>query len=1252
LATVVNAIEQEAGMAVEEEPIVAPQRALMAAVAVTQDAALPPPVRSEPPRPPAPRAPAVDVVQKRLDFSPSDGPSTLDGRALLLELGIDLGGADGLDILAGPLRSALFDTSDPYSLENALAAKVARIGDATHDGVTVEGAHSIPAEAPLSLSPNTVQAAERAAAERLASAVLLEAATRESEAIRAEARAAVAEAESTTVSWALREAEPLRQSPDELYRALMDSVDALSSAEEGTAALTALQSTQAEAAAQRQALALAMQWSQQSEAASVAAHIAALQESTAREVAVATEAAHAELESVFAAQAASQGAVVADLAKKLSAAQFRADAVPNVSTAVPPAIRTSVIRTAAADDDSYGSASFNEYSEEFEAESNTSPAKGAFVRSGFPTVDGEIPDDVYAAEVAHGVLSPSSGDASAQLLNSSDSVPEDDELAVVLNARAAPHAIGRLAVPPAPSTTFRQRARAVLPRESELDAILEDTGLFYARASGTGPAEKESLEALLANFGESVRARLRADHAMLKSRESALRASTVAEIRLLDEQRALLEASGTASKAERSKLDAVAHLRQRVVMRFHILLAEIERTRADQRARQYKDMRIFQRQVSRLARNTRADASAAELVASLDRSLTNADASSSDSSSVDISVAPDTRNIDISSANKAIAALRAPTPSGPDTLQVLELMLRTVLSSVLAPNQPLNEAAKQTILAAQQQRALASAPIPLEPHLAAGRVSLDFPRPVSPSSTFSPSLSAGFSPAESTAIPSPLVKPTTPRTSNYLAASQSSVSSDYSEDFDEAVSASPRTGSPSALPAARAASSSPVPEQVADEVDVDKLLADLEATSDTESGRSATAAPTATAAQPVSDFVSRSTSAVSSIGRLVPGAIGQEDTYDIVITVSKSDGTASATSTADSAGANATALSPVVLPSGDVWMMTRDDIVSAVTEKLADTLVTGLTAEAINANAEENGAAAMPRPSTSAQNAPGVAFDGRHETLSSTPAADDDDLYDFGRTVTVVTVPAAKPAVALRELVIRHASPHALLQTPAQAWSEDAASYLNEVLTAALVSDDLRAAVLQIPVSADAAGVATASVRKESVRVHLPVNLYLQLERARAREARGPQDPAEIEALQIRNKLIFDVINEELAKIDDRHKHRLLAARAASEAGSVSEANALVAQLIETVREELRGTLIDMARNVDASAARSGGGALSARAAALARADVASGLIGGDEIDSRQEYDYIASLIADELAAELTGDAVSSVIDEVDEAPK
>ena len=78
-------------------------------------------------------------------------------------------------------------------------------------------------------------------------------------------------------------------------------------------------------------------------------------------------------------------------------------------------------------------------------------------------------------------------------------------------------------------------------------------------------------------------------------------------------------------------------------------------------------------------------------------------------------------------------------------------------------------------------------------------------------------------------------------------------------------------------------------------------------------------------------------------------------------------------------------------------------------------------------------------------------------------------------------------------------------------------------------------------------------------RLELPVDLYISVERAREQSGRAPRDPREAEALQVRHKLVFDCVNEELARVAGAHRHALAhlrALRAAADARARAEAQA------------------------------------------------------------------------------------------------
>jgi len=169
------------------------------------------------------------------------------------------------------------------------------------------------------------------------------------------------------------------------------------------------------------------------------------------------------------------------------------------------------------------------------------------------------------------------------------------------------------------------------------------------------------------------------------------------------------------------------------------------------------------------------------------------------------------------------------------------------------------------------------------------------------------------------------------------------------------------------------------------------------------------------------------------------------------------------------------------------------------------------------------------------------------------------------------------------------------------------------------------------------------------------VSLYLSLEHAREQERKGSSTAAEVEALQIQHKLVFDVINEELAQAESRHAAVVQQLRSARDAaggapGSSSSAAAargaahLEAHLASSVRGRLKSTLSSMARNLEPELPPGDHAAmLSARAASLARADMRVGFLGDELENLAEEEALITALVADELAQELQQDALNSL---------
>lgn len=264
--------------------------------------------------------------------------------------------------------------------------------------------------------------------------------------------------------------------------------------------------------------------------------------------------------------------------------------------------------------------------------------------------------------------------------------------------------------------------------------------------------------------------------------------------------------------------------------------------------------------------------------------------------------------------------------------------------------------------------------------------------------------------------------------------------------------------------------------------------------------------------------------------------------------------------------------------------------------------------------------------------------------------ADDDELYEFDGSSSPASsmLPQPQPPLAATTIVFslvaaavetaavvdtaaerakapserRYELPRAHPKMPAQAWADEALEYLEEVLGAATEADVLLDAVIAQPAG-------------------LPVTLFLELERARVNATVAKEVPIEnpnFEVLQIQHKLVFDVINEELARVQSRYSSVLPQVRASRGSRHHPE---IILHFLARVRADLRATLEGLARNVDAAPE-----ALISRATTLARADVKSGALG-DELDDVRGVEALIDFIADELAAELEDDLFGGEVNDL-----
>jgi hypothetical protein len=127
--------------------------------------------------------------------------------------------------------------------------------------------------------------------------------------------------------------------------------------------------------------------------------------------------------------------------------------------------------------------------------------------------------------------------------------------------------------------------------------------------------------------------------------------------------------------------------------------------------------------------------------------------------------------------------------------------------------------------------------------------------------------------------------------------------------------------------------------------------------------------------------------------------------------------------------------------------------------------------------------------------------------------------------------------------------PQPALPSQAQVWEKQACSYVDELLA----TDDGPAALLGLSIERYvsvneegdeveilqlvAASTADDGYNSSVFSSRLPLSIYLNVERTRESLGLTPQDARSAEEMQIRHKLIFDAVNEELPRVLSKHKH-------------------------------------------------------------------------------------------------------------------
>lgn len=261
-----------------------------------------------------------------------------------------------------------------------------------------------------------------------------------------------------------------------------------------------------------------------------------------------------------------------------------------------------------------------------------------------------------------------------------------------------------------------------------------------------------------------------------------------------------------------------------------------------------------------------------------------------------------------------------------------------------------------------------------------------------------------------------------------------------------------------------------------------------------------------------------------------------------------------------------------------------------------------------------------------------------HSASSSFDA--EEDLYDFsgaGQQQLTLPPPTTSGSGQSTPVAASSATTTATAVTPSgstitapvevmslsKVWLAGTSEYVSELLNS-LPPVDLLHALCNAP-SAPALDIAT----------------YLGLERSR--EARGstPINAQEKEALQIRHKLIFDAVNEELHAFARTHQVAITRFQALAAVDAQSAAAAFGATLLGELKEELRAFVVRSARHTDAPLYELEGTQSIAKVDILSRLETHAAIARSGWMPEVQDERFVVTLIADELAQELLADLLT-----------
>jgi hypothetical protein len=241
---------------------------------------------------------------------------------------------------------------------------------------------------------------------------------------------------------------------------------------------------------------------------------------------------------------------------------------------------------------------------------------------------------------------------------------------------------------------------------------------------------------------------------------------------------------------------------------------------------------------------------------------------------------------------------------------------------------------------------------------------------------------------------------------------------------------------------------------------------------------------------------------------------------------------------------------------------------------------------------------------------------------------EEDALYDFegasqpvlaaSASLPTASVPTAAQSPAVAVLDTAKARQRSVEQTPAERWLSQTQAYIDEIFSSFTNLSMMSALAKGTP--------------------PLTVELYLSLERAREAAGLIPVAAQEAESLQMRHKLIFDALNDELSAVASKHSTALSHFRALQQDPSIRAQQELVSFVNSTAPDMMlavRNHFASYARHVHAESVIIEGSAAGNCAEMLARIDTKRSADLTAAQSTKDDENVVFGLIADEILQSL-----------------